>query len=491
MDCLRDVGDPSDGLAKPAHRDDGGRTGRLRTSASRRCGNAEQTNYPLPSRRFRPCSHVRSASPDHARAVRWAVCESIMTHRVRAGAIPAAFLASCSIGGIRVALAPPDMGAEAEFKAATAGLHRLGEDVRRKEVEQAKTLAEFDARIADAEQKAARRGGGGAVEVKTWGQRFVESEEFRSADGNRQRSGRRYHAVVASSEIEHKNITSVTGSGASLVPVDRRVDNPAMLPWITPSIRDLCAPGTTTSNAVSYPRMTARLNAAAPVAEGQRKPQSDVSFEEVVAPVRVLAHTFLASRQVMDDAPALAAMIDAEARAGLADLEDAQLLFGSNSGQDLWGIYPQASPFVRQWVSANGTPLDVLIQAIAQVEALNWKVDGMVLNAVDWRQMQAAKDTTGRYIGNSPFEAEIAQRIWSTPVVATNRMPVGKFLVGPWRTQAQIFDRMGVEVLLSTENEDNFVKNMITIRAEERLAFTCRRPTSFVKGDLSASLAAS
>jgi HK97 family phage major capsid protein len=237
--------------------------------------------------------------------------------------------------------------------------------------------------------------------------------------------------------------------------------------------------------------MTSRTNNAAPVAEGALKPQSDLAFEEVVAPVRTIAHFFLATRQIMDDAPALAATIDAEARAGLADQEDAQMLFGDNTGQNLLGLVPQASPFVRQWSVANSTPLDVLIQAIAQVEALNWKVDGMVLNAVDWRRLQSIRDTQGRYIGNSPFEADIAQRIWNTPVVATNRMPVGKFLIGPFRTQAQIFDRLGVEVVASTEDSDNFRRNLITLRAEERLAFTCRRPASFVTGDLGTSLAVS
>lgn len=429
-----------------------------------------------------------------------------MTRRTAAiitGSGFASFLA-CGIGGIRVAFDNPEnLGSQVMERLSanhteTKGLiSRAGERIGATETalgEVKSRIEEFDARIAETEQRAARRGGGGgagALEVKSWGQRFVESEEYKSAEGNRDRQGRRFHAVVASTELEHKNITSVTGSGGSLVPVDRRVNNPALLPWMQPSIRDLCAPGTTDSNAVSYPRMTGRTNNAATVAEGALKPQSDMAFEEVVAPVRVIAHYFLATRQIMDDAPALAATIDAEARAGLADQEDAQLLFGDGTGQNLLGLVPQASAFTRQWVVGGATPLDVLIQAIAQVEALNWKVDGMVLNAVDWRRLQSIRDTQGRYIGNSPFEAEVAQRIWNTPVVATNRMPVGKFLIGPFRTQAQIFDRMGVEVVASSEDSDNFRRNLITLRAEERLAFTCRRPGSFVTGDLTASLAAS
>lgn len=410
------------------------------------------------------------------------------------GAIPASFLASCAIPGMpRIALAPPEIfGSEAEFKAAATALKRKLEEVTKLDHESKARLEEFDLRICHAEQLAARRGGpAGPSVLKSWGQRFIESTEYKDAEGSRDRHGRRFHAVVSSTELEHKNLTSVAGSGAALIPSDRRVNNPALLPWVQPSIRDLCAPGTTASNAVSYPRMTGRTNNAGSVAEGALKPQSDIAFEEVVAPVRTIAHYFLCTRQILDDAPALAATIDAEARAGLADQEDAQMLFGDGTGQNLLGLVPQAAAFVRQWVNANSSPLDVLIQAIAQAEALNWKVDGMVLNAVDWRRLQAIRDTTGRYLGNSPFEADVAQRIWSTPVVATNRMPVGKFLIGPFRTQAQIFDRMGVEVIASSEDSDNFRRNLITLRAEERLAFTCRRPAAFITGDLSTSLAAS
>ncbi|MGG7524105.1 phage major capsid protein [bacterium BS0013] len=420
---------------------------------------------------------------------------------IPAGSGFASFLA-CSIGGVRVAFdAPNDLGSQVLERlnanhTETKGLiTRAGERIGATETavgEVKSSLQDLDARLHHAEQKmAARRGGGGSgpLEVKSWGQRFTESEEYKATDGARDRSLHRVGVIVAKTELEHKNLTSVAGSAGSLIPADRRVNNPALLPWVANTIRNLVAPGTTDSNAVVYPRMTGRTNNAAPVPEGELKPQSDFATEEVTATVKTLAHYFYVSRQAFDDAPALASIIDREARAGLADVEDAQLLFGNNTGSNLWGIVPQAAAFVKQWSVVSATPLDVIIQAAAQIESQNFKADGLVLNAVDWRLLQSLKDTQGRYLGNSPFDAEVLQRIWSIPTSATNRMPRGKFLIGAFSTQAQIFDRMGVEVLASTEDRDNFIRNMVTLRAEERLAFTVTRPGAFVYGDLSTSLA--
>jgi HK97 family phage major capsid protein len=66
-------------------------------------------------------------------------------------------------------------------------------------------------------------------------------------------------------------------------------------------------------------------------------------------------------------------------------------------------------------------------------------------------------------------------------------MAAGEFLTGAFNLAAQIFDRMDVEVLLSSENVDDFEKNMFTIRIEERLALAVYRPEAFVAGDVEAS----
>ena len=96
------------------------------------------------------------------------------------------------------------------------------------------------------------------------------------------------------------------------------------------------------------------------------------------------------------------------------------------------------------------------------------------------------KDGEHRYIIGKPQEGTSA-RLWNLPVVETQAIIQDEFLTGAFNLAAQIYDRMAIEVLISTENDKDFENNMVSIRAEERLAFTVYRPEAFVTGSLSSS----
>lgn len=414
------------------------------------------------------------------------------TATILAGSGFAGFLA-CNIGGVRVAFDNPENLGSQVMERLTANhtetkgmLTRAGERIGAAETAlgEVKTrLDQFDARIADAEQKAARRGGGGGapVEAKSWGRTLIESDGFKALAGSPTQEGKAKVAVQVAA-LETKAITSATGSGGGLIAPDNRVNDPVMLPRRVPTIRALVEPGVTTSNLVSYPRQTGRTINAAVVAEGAQKPYSDGSWETVQAPVRTLAHLMKVSRQAMDDAPALMSIIDAEMRYGLADTEDAQMLAGNGTGQNLVGLLPLASAFTPPFTTGSETPLDRIVEAEAQLAAILYEADGLVLNPVDWFKMVSQKDGQGRYLSAGPFGPENSRLLWSLPVVVTTLMPVNNFLIGAFRRGAQVFDRMDAEILISTENADDFEKNLATVRGEKRLAFTVSRPGAFVKG---------
>ena len=87
-------------------------------------------------------------------------------------------------------------------------------------------------------------------------------------------------------------------------------------------------------------------------------------------------------------------------------------------------------------------------------------------------------------------QGTLSPTLWGLPVVATQSMASGKFLAGAFQLGAQIFDRMDAMVEISTEDDQNFRKNLVTVLAEERLALAVYRPEAFVKGDFAAAATA-
>jgi HK97 family phage major capsid protein len=143
----------------------------------------------------------------------------------------------------------------------------------------------------------------------------------------------------------------------------------------------------------------------------------------------------------------------------------------------------QASVFSAPFTIADENPLDKILLAILQAQMQSkLPVDGVVMDPLTWGELISLKDGEQRYLAGAaggPFGA-IASRIWQVPVVTCETLARGEVLVGAFRLGAKIFDRLQMEVLISTESGDNFKTNMVTVRAEERLALAVRVPDAFV-----------
>ncbi|MBI2715699.1 MAG: phage major capsid protein [Rhizobiales bacterium] len=339
----------------------------------------------------------------------------------------------------------------------------------------AASTGEIGTRLRDVEQKLARRGGaGGAPAPNSWGKAVIESDGYKNFVG-----AMGHHGTVKIS-LPQAALTSVPDSGGALVAPDRQAEIVG-LPRQRLVVRSLLAPGRTGSNLIQFVRQTGFTNNAGVVSEGVQKPESSISYDLVDAPVRTIAHWVPVSRQVMDDAPQLQSSIDSDLRYGLALNEELELLLGDGTGEHILGLIPQATAYSAPFVVTGEQRLDTLLLAIAQAEQAKLPATGIIVNNLDWRKMQLLKDDQGRYIGSGPFSIA-ASAAWSIPVVPSLSMPQGDFLVGAFGIAAQVFDRLDAEVLVSSEDRDNFIKNMLTVRAEERLAMAVKRPEALIYG---------
>lgn len=369
-----------------------------------------------------------------------------------------------------------------EFTTKTNAGEKISAELTEKTDKALMELGDVTTRIGELEKKAAREpANDNESAAKTLGELVIESAEYKA--GNLTGSSRASIKVKGErSAITTADTTQGAGRspGTSLVQ-GQRVDGIFSLRNRQLKIRDLLLKGQTASNNIEYVKETGFTNAAAPVAETTAKPYSDLVFNMESAPVRTLAHLFKASRQILDDAPALRSYIDGRARYGLEFVEENQLLNGSGTGQNIRGIVPQAAAFAPAFTPASATAIDRLRLAVLQVVLAEYPADAFVLHPTDWAKVELTKDAGGNYIIGNP-QGALTPTLWNLPVVSTQAMAAGQFLTGAFSYAAQIFDRMDIEVLLSSENVDDFEKNMFTIRAEERLALAVYRPEAFVTG---------
>lgn len=341
---------------------------------------------------------------------------------------------------------------------------------------------ELQANVQHAEQVLAKleaNGAGGDVQHETFGQKFVNSEEFKSFAGKTTPRGRvdvTYKAAITS-------LTTDTDGAAGDLVTTTRLPGVIGMPNRRMTVRDLLTPGTMDGNALEYVKETGFTNAADMVAEGAKKPESSLKYDLVSTTAKVIAHYVKASRQILSDASQLASMIDGRLRYGLAFKEEQQLLNGTGVGQQLLGIIPQATAYANP-LTPPGTPtgIDMVRLAMLQAFLAEYPATGIVMNPIDWARIELLKDTTGRYIIGNP-QGSIGATLWNLPVVETQAVQVDKFLTGAFKLGAQVFDRWQARVEVATENEDDFVKNMVTILAEERLALAVYRPQAFIYGD--------
>ncbi|MFD2298393.1 phage major capsid protein [Paracidovorax citrulli] len=341
---------------------------------------------------------------------------------------------------------------------------------------------ELQANLQQAQQLLAKieaNGAGGDVQHQSIGQQFVNSEAVKNLMAMQTPRGRVDMPVKAA-------ITSLTtdadGSAGDLVQTTR-VPGILTLPQRRMTVRDLLTPGNMDGNALEYVKETGFTNNAGMVAEATKKPESSIKFDLVATTAKVIAHYMKASRQILSDASQLASFIDGRLRYGLAFKEEQQLLNGDGTGQNLLGIIPQATAFAAPFDPAGTeTNIDNIRLAFLQSELAEYPATGVVMNPIDWARIELTKDTTGRYIIGNP-QGVLGATLWNRPVVTTQAITVDKFLAGAFRLGAQIFDRWQARVEVATENEDDFVKNLVTILAEERLALAVYRPEAFIYGD--------
>lgn len=286
--------------------------------------------------------------------------------------------------------------------------------------------------------------------------------------------------------VEANTLTGQTGSPPentdTLVPTDRRA---GIVPgaFRTLRVRDLIPTVPTTSNAWQFVRELVFTNAAAETAEGAAKPEATLTFEDVTVNIRTIAHWIKASNQILADAPALRAYIDNRLRYGVELREEQQIVAGNGTGQNISGMTASGN-FTAFTPTSGDTAIDSINRAKYAILGADYVPTGVLLNPADWGALERLKDSQNAYLVGDPF-GQITPVMWGLPVVVSNSMPSGKLLVADFATSYEYVERSTTVIDVGYVNDD-FVKNLVTLRSEKRGALAVIRPASTRYGDLTA-----
>jgi HK97 family phage major capsid protein len=314
-----------------------------------------------------------------------------------------------------------------------------------------------------------------AATVKSLGEQFTESAAFKSFVDALKAGG----SSLSSGPIELKATLTESGLGSSNVINQQRL--PGILPILFQplTVADLMPSGTASSNLIRYVQESTATNAASTVAEGGAKPEATLNFTVVDEPVRKIAVTFKVTDEMLEDFDQISSYINGRLALFVQQREEQQLLTGNGLSPDLTGILNRSGLTAAQAKSSDSVA-DAVHKEITKIRVASFlDPTALVFHPNDWEAALLEKDSQNRYYGPSPFQAQGTPTYWGLPVVSTQAMTENTVLVGAFATAAQVFRRTGVTVDMTNSNEDDFKKNLVAIRAEERVALAVYRPAGF------------
>lgn len=333
--------------------------------------------------------------------------------------------------------------------------------------------------------------------VKGFAEQVIESDAYRNVASKATMAAA--VDVKAAATIDEGIIPAFSG-GAGL---GGQLVAPQMLPGIVGlkfqplTVADLMAQGTTSSSSVSYVIESAFQDLTATVAEKGAKPQLDLTLARRQDNVTKIANVAKVTDEMFQDAEQFQAYLSQRMIFGVQRVEEAQLLNGNGTAPQLQGVLNRSGLATTVVTTASLTAQKAMEGIYNQITALRAtsfiEPDAIVINPTDWQTIRLGKDSNQQYYAGGPFTGAYGNagpsnvdQLWGLKAVITTAIAQGTVLVGGFQECAQVFRRQGITLEMTNSNVDDFVNNLITLRAEERLALAVYRPAGFGKVTLTA-----
>ena len=324
---------------------------------------------------------------------------------------------------------------------------------------------------------------------KSLSDQVLENPEFKAWYERQQGISPSSKANTQSPPVQVKTlITGLGGTSGGAFVVNQQTGIMDMGTFMRPlRIADLVTHGSTTSDAVEFVRQTGFTNNAAFVAEATNtstgtKPESAMTWERVIEAVKTMAHWIPITRRALSDVGQMRTYIDMFLRYGLDEVMDTQIIQGNGVGENLLGISNTPNIQSQAWST---DILQTTRKARTKVVLGGRTVPTAYgLHPLDWETIDLLQDNEARYFFGGP-SALGTPRLWGLPVVESEAFTQGEGYCADWR-QGVLWDREAAQIFITDSHSDFFIKNILVLLAELRVAFGVIRPAAFVEIDLTA-----
>lgn len=240
--------------------------------------------------------------------------------------------------------------------------------------------------------------------------------------------------------------------------------------------RDLFAAEQISGNSLAYFAMGATEGEAAYTQEGAKKPQIHVPYELKFAPLEKIAAYLKETDELLSDAAFLESAIR-----GRGIYEHNKTVEGYLVGGLTGTTGIQVDTTALSFDSILAAKQDIIADT-------GYTPDAMIINPTDWATLLQAKDGNLQYLLGGPGFGSYGNgayyenpKVWGMSVVESAAVTAGTCIIGAFKPCASVASKAGegLRVEVSNSNEDDFIKNMVTVRIEERIALAVRVPAAF------------
>jgi HK97 family phage major capsid protein len=307
---------------------------------------------------------------------------------------------------------------------------------------------------------------------------------------------------INSSPISVKSLfTGLSSTSAGAFVVNERSDIVEMLGRKPLTVRDLVSKRRTASDAVEFVQETSHTNAAAVIAEatssaaptapggagalvnnagGGYKPEGAWAFSVVTTNVKTIAEWVPVTKRALQDVAQLEGLINDELARDIAETEENQIMNGDGTGENFTGISVTSGIQTQSFVTDMFTAIRKGITKLRTVGRV--EPSAILMNPANAEAVDLTKDGQGQYYYGGPMSLG-PRRMWGLPIIESETQTVDFCTVADW-SKAVIWDREQTTVTMTDSHADFFVRNLVAILAEERLAFGVVRPSAFCTVDI-------